>query len=219
MLYLGWLTNLESKTMPRPSNTAVRRSQIVVALSEVMAETGYDGATIQTIAARAGLTPGLVHYHFKSKLEILIALFEHLSNKLKERFEKRMQSSSKKNADAELMAYIDAHLATGEDSDTTAVACWIAIGAEALRQEEIKKLFQQSSEKQISNLEEIIERCLTAQKKKTKAKRAIALGIFAAIEGSYRLIVSAPQLLEAGFAAPTVLQMAKGVISAQEQKT
>ena len=58
--------------MPRPSNTDERRAQIADALKRVMARKGYDGATVNDIAAEADLTPGLVHYHFRNKLEILL---------------------------------------------------------------------------------------------------------------------------------------------------
>ena len=58
--------------MPRPTNTSDRRAQIIDALIAVMATQGYDGASIGDIARHAGLAPGLVHYHFDSKLEILV---------------------------------------------------------------------------------------------------------------------------------------------------
>lgn len=182
-----------------------------------MAEDGYDGATIQSIAAKAKLTPGLVHYHFHSKLDILLALLEHLSKKLEERYRKLLAGQS--DAEHELTAFVNAHLAIGEDADVSAVACWIAIGAEALRVKEVRELYQSISASKITELEHIVERVLKKRKKNLNTKRAIALGIFAAIEGSYRMLVSAPELLEPGFAAPTVLAMAKGAIEAQSPRT
>ena len=58
--------------MPRKPNTELRRAQIVDALRQVVAVSGYSGATIQAIAAQSGLAPGLIHYHFDDKLEILV---------------------------------------------------------------------------------------------------------------------------------------------------
>ena len=40
----------------------------------MIARHGYEKATIQAIAAQAGLAPGLIHYHFKNKQEILVSL-------------------------------------------------------------------------------------------------------------------------------------------------
>ena len=39
-----------------------------------MADRGYERASVTAIAKAAGLTPGLVHYHFHNKKEILLAL-------------------------------------------------------------------------------------------------------------------------------------------------
>ena len=64
--------------MPRTPNTAVRRRQIVDGLCRVMAREGYGHATVQAIAAEAGLAPGLIHYHFADKREILVELVETL---------------------------------------------------------------------------------------------------------------------------------------------
>src|ERR1700754_2364842 len=60
--------------MARSSNTETRRAEITGALLAVIARHGYEKATIQAIAAQAGLAPGLIHYHFRNKQEILVSL-------------------------------------------------------------------------------------------------------------------------------------------------
>src|SRR5688500_13215478 len=117
--------------MPRPSNTAERRAQIVQAMLEVMAKSGYDGASIASIAEAAGLAPGLVHYHFQDKLEILLALGEELVSRVKKRYLRRR--SAARDDWERLFAFIDAHVALGRDSDPDAAAAWVVFGAEALR--------------------------------------------------------------------------------------
>lgn len=197
--------------MPRPSNTAARRQQIVDGLMTVMATSGYGGATIPLIAQAAGLTSGLVHYHFDSKQAILLELIQHLTALVDRRFE----SIKKTSPSSELSAYIDAHLALGSGANPSAVACWIGIGAEAVNQAEVRAAYQQSTELQVAALEKICEKVLKAEGRKANKKRDIALGIFAAIEGCYRLLVAAPDMIPAGFAAPTVKNMAAGLISSQ----
>src|SRR5690242_8084135 len=91
-MLLGWSTNLIS-TMPRPSNTEERRAQITGALMKVMARSGYDGASIADIAEAAHLTPGLVHYHFKNKQEILLAALHELVARHRERLEARLEKA------------------------------------------------------------------------------------------------------------------------------
>ncbi len=197
--------------MSRPSNTEPKRKQIVEGLMSVMATSGYDGATIPLIAKEAGLTSGLVHYYFDSKQSILIELVGHLVQLIDARF----QSATKSDPKSELAAYIDAHLAFGRGANPAAVACWICIGAAAVNQPQIKVIYQKATENQVTILEEICEKVLRAEGRKVRQKRAIALGITAAIEGSYRLLVSAPDMIPKGFASPTVKAMAFGLISSQ----
>lgn len=177
-----------------------------------MAEHGYDGATVQEIARQCDLAPGLLHYHFKSKLEILLSLIDHLEDLRQQRFQAR---ASKTTPHKDLEAFIHSMLALGADADADAVRCWIVIGAEALRQPEVAAAYKQISSKQIHTIEEIVARCLTAKRRSTRGKRAIALGIFAAIDGAFRLLMSAPSLIQPGFAAPTVVAMANGAIESQ----
>jgi AcrR family transcriptional regulator len=55
-----------------------RRAQILQAAFEVAARRGLDGLTVRLVAARAGLSPGLVLFHFKTKAQLLVALLDWL---------------------------------------------------------------------------------------------------------------------------------------------
>lgn len=178
----------------------------------VMATSGYAGATIPLIAQAAGITPGLVHYHFDSKQSILIELVKHLMTLVNERFTRACKSH---DAASRLDAYIDAHLSRGKGANPQAVACWINIGAEAVNQPEVRLIYQQATQQQLGVLEDICYQVLRRAGRNTAKKREIALGIIAAIEGSYRLLISAHELIPRGFAAMTVKDMAHGLIAAQ----
>ena len=55
---------------------AQRRAQILRAAHDVAAREGLDGTTILRVAAAAGLSPGLVVFHFGSKRGLLLALLD-----------------------------------------------------------------------------------------------------------------------------------------------
>ena len=55
-----------------------RREQILRAAYEVAAREGLDGTTIIRVAAVAGLSPGLVIFHFTTKRQLLLALLDWL---------------------------------------------------------------------------------------------------------------------------------------------
>ncbi len=56
---------------------ADRRQLILEAALDVFAEQGFEGATTKEIAARAGVTHGLIYFYFASKEELYQAAFEH----------------------------------------------------------------------------------------------------------------------------------------------
>ncbi len=56
---------------------ADRRQLILEAALDVFAEQGFEGATTKEIAARAGVTHGLIYFYFASKEDLFQATFEH----------------------------------------------------------------------------------------------------------------------------------------------
>lgn len=195
----------KSGTMPRPSNTYERRQQIVDGLGRVMASRGYERATISAIAEAAGLTSGLVHYHFRSKQEVLLELAQRLAEKLTLRYQTMLRDDSPESM---LEAFIDSRLATGEGSDAEAVACWVTIGTEALRQPEVGEVYRRLMRAQQAQLQEILARMPGSAASTWEA----AAAILAAIEGCYQLAAAAPELCPPGFAARSVRSMARGLL-------
>ena len=50
------------------------RSRLLVAAREIFLESGYRGATLDAIAARAGFTKGALYWHFPNKQSLFLAL-------------------------------------------------------------------------------------------------------------------------------------------------
>ena len=61
--------------------------KIFRAASDIFEEKGYEGARMQEIADRAGINKALLHYYFRSKDQLFMAVFQVL---LKKMFEKIM---------------------------------------------------------------------------------------------------------------------------------
>lgn len=55
-----------------------RRRQILRAAYDVASRTGLAGLTVRRVAVRAGLSTGLVLFHFKTKERLLLALLDHV---------------------------------------------------------------------------------------------------------------------------------------------
>ena len=198
--------------MARPSNTEERRRQIVQGLLRVMAERGYERASIAEIAKAAGLSPGLVHYHFTEKQEILLTLVDQLATRVRERVKSRVERS-RGGARAQVDAFLDAFLATGGDADPAAVASWVTISAEAIRQPEVRAAYEKVVRADLEQLESLVAAVVGRRK-----ARALAAGLFAAVQGYFVLSASAPDLVPSGSAAGTVKRMAAGLLDTAEAR-
>lgn len=199
--------------MPRPSNTEERRQQIVAGLLKVMAERGYERASVGEIAKAAGLGAGLVHYHFSDKQEILLTLVEQLAATARQRVAARLARVKDGDARAKVDAFLDAFLATGGDADPAAVASWVTISAEAIRQPEVRAAYEKVVRADLEQLESLVAAVVGRRR-----ARALAAGLFAAVQGYFVLSASAPGLVPAGSAAGTVRRMAAGLLDTAEAR-
>lgn len=62
----------------RRAPESARREQILAAAFAVASRTRLEGLTIRAVAERAGLSPGLVLFHFRSREALLVALLDWL---------------------------------------------------------------------------------------------------------------------------------------------
>lgn len=185
--------------MARKPNTEQRRQEIVDGLRQVIATAGYAGATIQMIAAASGLAPGLVHYHFRDKREILVALVESLAGYARERYERRAELATTPNQ--RLQAYIAARLAYGADAKPDAVAAWVRIGEQAVRDADVREVYQQAVSRELVLIRSLLRACLLDAGKRARKVDHLAAGLLAFVEGAFVLASNARSLVPKGFAA------------------
>lgn len=177
-----------------------------------MANKGYDGASIGDIARAAGLAPGLVHYHFRSKLEVLLALLDDLAERHRTRLDGALKAAGRPAA-ARVAAFIDFHLSM-RAADPEALACWITLGAEALRQGRVRARYRTVVERWVASLSEIIAE---GRKERVFGKvdpAAAACALVAAIQGYFQLAGVDRTLVPRGSAADAVRAMAQGLLRA-----
>lgn len=199
--------------MARKTNSEQRRAEIVTALLGTMAEHGYEKATIQLIAKAAGLAPGLLHYHFKTKAEILLALVKTLAGLSRQRY--LALSAGASSAAEKLAAYVHARLGLGEGADLKAVAAWVVIGAEAVRQPEVRAVYQDAVRAEMALLQDLLSACLADQRKSTDAVAPLAAAVLAMMEGAFQLASAAPGVMPMGYAASTALALVERYIAAE----
>lgn len=80
--------------MGRKSNASQRRDQIVWALYDCLVEKGSEKVTIKEIASRAKLPPGVIHYYFTSKDQIVSKLAEAIVDKYSRMLDRRIAEAT-----------------------------------------------------------------------------------------------------------------------------
>jgi TetR/AcrR family transcriptional repressor of bet genes len=204
---------LINQLMGRPSNTAERRAQIIGALVRVMARQGYDGASVADVAKAAKLSPGLVHYHFQNKHEILLAALEELSARHLAALDARLSEHPEPRA--QLHALIDFHLGLGADADPEALACWILLSGEALRDGKVRARFERSLSQVTDRLAAIIRAGVASGAFACNAPPAAASALLATLQGYFVLAATARPLIPKGSAAAMTKRMAHGLLGGE----
>lgn len=74
---------MSNEHRPRTAPKEVRRTQLIEATIDCIAEHGISGTTMAKVTRRAGLSVGIVSLHFESKDNLLTSTLEHLSEEVR----------------------------------------------------------------------------------------------------------------------------------------
>jgi TetR/AcrR family transcriptional repressor of bet genes len=115
----------------------IRRKQLVEAAIAVIHEQGFANATVARIAARAGISSGMVHHYFGSKDDLLFATMRHLLADLRADAVARLSRAA--GPDQRLRAIIDACFGE-EQFDEQVFSAWLALYGNARQSERLRKI-------------------------------------------------------------------------------
>ncbi|MGI1663892.1 TetR family transcriptional regulator C-terminal domain-containing protein [Palleronia sp. KMU-117] len=96
------------KATPRTASKEVRRRQLVDATITSIARHGIGGTTMTTVTELAGLSLGIVNFHFQSKQKLLEETLVFLAREHHDLWEKAYRDADL-GAPAKLLAIVDAH--------------------------------------------------------------------------------------------------------------
>lgn len=71
---------------PPASSAAETRLRIIEVACDQFSSQGYGVTTNKDVAEKAGITTGALYYYFDSKVEMYMAVFEHIQAQINERF-------------------------------------------------------------------------------------------------------------------------------------
>jgi len=97
-----------NKKVGRTASKEVRRRQLIDATIESIAKFGITGTTMTTVTGYAGLSIGIVNFHFKNKENLFSETLRYLAEEHRETWRKRVQGPDM-TPEAKLLAIADAH--------------------------------------------------------------------------------------------------------------
>jgi betaine-aldehyde dehydrogenase len=115
----------------------MRRRELVEVTIDSLAEVGFVGTTLAQIAARAGVSPGLVAHYFDDKDGLLDAAFRSLARRVGTQVRARLRLVATPRG--RIQAVIDANLAP-EEFDQRTGSAWLAFWGQVLHVERLKRI-------------------------------------------------------------------------------
>ena len=150
----------------------MRRRQLVEVTIDSLAELGYVGTTLAQIAARAGVSPGLVAHYFSDKDGLLEAAFRSLARRVALQVRGRLHEVSSPRG--RIQAVIDANLSPEEFDQRTASA-WLAFWGQVLHVERLRRVQTVYQRRMLSNLRNALKKLLPAEQAQSLAAMIAAM--------------------------------------------
>ena len=113
----------------RKASKEVRRQQLIEATIDVMARKGYSGTTMFDVAKAAGLSSGIVNFHFETKEKLLVETLKYLAEEYRANWHKALSGAGEDPAE-QLVALLFSDF-NPEICSPRKLAAWCAFWAEA----------------------------------------------------------------------------------------
>jgi TetR/AcrR family transcriptional repressor of bet genes len=80
----------QTTVIGRKASKEIRRQQLIEATIDVMARKGYSGTTMLDVAKAAGLSSGIVNFHFETKERLLVETLKYLADEYRANWHKAL---------------------------------------------------------------------------------------------------------------------------------
>jgi TetR/AcrR family fatty acid metabolism transcriptional regulator len=168
-----------------------RRAQIVDCAIDMIAELGFARASVDQIAKRAGVSKGVITYHFPSKQEIVDAVIEKVVAAGRSYMAPRIMAET--SAAGRLRAYIESDLEF-IDAHRKPLIALVEIAMGARRADGSLVIGPESLARRAASLEDLLRAGQRSGEFRRFDTRVMALTIIQAIDGVPPLLAREPNL-------------------------
>jgi TetR/AcrR family transcriptional regulator, transcriptional repressor of bet genes len=169
-----------------------RRLSLIEATARVLAREGASGASVRTIAAEAGVSPGLIAHHFGGVDALIAATYAHVGDQVATALDAAVAAAGD-DARARLGAYVAASFSP-PIADCALLATWTAFWGLVIAQPAIAGLHDAQYAQYRAELEQLLAACGLA----AAARRRAAIAITALVDGLWLELCLSPAVLDAG---------------------
>ncbi|MEM6375028.1 MAG: TetR family transcriptional regulator C-terminal domain-containing protein [Pseudomonadota bacterium] len=142
----------QSERQGRPARRTepkeVRRSQLIDATINSIAKNGIGGTTMSTVTENAGLSIGIVNFHFKSKQNLFEETLVSLAREHHDQWMSAYRDAGL-TSEEKLVAIVDAHF-DSKICSRKKLSVWFAFYGEARRRERYRHLIDQIDDERIA---------------------------------------------------------------------
>jgi len=126
---------------PRTASKEVRRQQLIDATIKSIAKYGISGTTIPIVTGLAGLSSGLVNFHFTNKETLLEETLRFLAEEHRDQWKKSYEKADL-TPQAKLLAIVDAHYHS-RINNRKKLAVWFAFFGEASSRAKYRNIMEE----------------------------------------------------------------------------
>ena len=157
-----------------------RRGQMLQAALEVMAERGFPETRIADVAARAGVSPALVIYYFKTKSQLLTEAMRYAEDVWYEQGARRMAEIG---SAAGRLEEIVAMSCLPQRDDVVSWVVWLDLWSAAVRHPQVRKLRQEFDERWRETIRQIVRAGQASGEFEGVSVEDFAVGFSALLDG------------------------------------
>lgn len=171
-------------TVHRPKFTRedpeVRRADLIAATARCLAENGVAGTSVREVAARAGVSPGLIRHYFGGMDNLVVETYRHVGEKVARAHAEAVEAAPD-DPDARLDAFLAANFAP-PILDAELMSTWLAFWSLVRRDDAVRRIHADVYAANRRNLEALLL-AVAAKRGTTVDARLVAVGISAVVDG------------------------------------
>ena len=175
----------------RKASKEVRRRQLIDATIDVLAKRGFADLTLADVADQAGLSRGIVNFHFESKDKLLIETLRHMAETYHAHWQYALHKSGA-SVQEKLWAVVAADFDKAVCNRKT-IAAWSVMRAEAKSRPLYRAICGHHDASFQATLDELI-RDLVAAEQQPSSPQQLALGLDCLLEGLWMQLLMQPSL-------------------------